>query len=197
MTRAYGTIVIDPPWAYTGKWAGTSGWRSRRHGFQGAATNYPTMELWELEALKVRRWAAPGAHLYVWATNAFLAEAMALIRAWGFDQKTVLTWVKGRVDSDAIVPAGNRLVQQIGPGHYFRNSTEHALFAVAPGPTRRLHSRNVPTALVAPRRGHSEKPEAFYDLVEAESPGPWLEIFARRRRLGWDVLGDEVTGERL
>ncbi len=194
MTREgfYRTIVVDPPWAYDGKWDGTSGWESKRHGFQGAGTNYDTMTMDELLGLGIGQWALPSAHLYLWATNAFLAEAHQLAAAWGFDQKTIITWAKGRVEADAFV-------HHIGPGHYFRNSTEQILFCVRGSggrPAQRLTRQNVPTLFIAPRGKHSVKPDAFYDLVEEVSPGPYLDVFARRERHGWDVVGNEV-GERV
>lgn len=185
----YGTIMVDPPWTYDGQWDGTSGWESKRHGFLGAGSNYDTMSLEQLLALGIGQWAKPDAHLYLWATNAFLAEAHQLADAWGFAQKTVVTWAKGRV-------AGDAFVHHIGPGHYFRNSTEHVLFCVRGHRARRLTRQNVPTLFIAPRGGHSEKPETFYDLVEELSPGPYLDVFARREREGWDVIGNEV-GERM
>ena len=88
--------------------------------------------------------------------------------------KTMITWAK----------------TQIGMGMYFRNTTEHALFGVR-GRLKCLR-RDVPTHFVAPRGSHSAKPEAFYDIVESMSPGPYLDVFARRLRLGWDCWGNEV-----
>ena len=77
-----------------------------------------------------------------------------------------------------------------GMGHYFRNNTEHVIFAVKGRlPTQR---KDIPTAFTAPRGRHSEKPQAFYDMVETASPGPYLDVFARKQRMGWDVAGNEV-----
>jgi N6-adenosine-specific RNA methylase IME4 len=96
------------------------------------------------------------------------------MEAWGFDYKTKITWCK----------------TQIGAGRYYRNTTEDALFAVK---GRLLCLRaDMPTHFVAPRTRHSQKPDAFYDIVESMSPGPYLDVFARRQRFGWDVFGDEV-----
>lgn len=160
-TTTYPTIVIDPPWRY-----GNTSTRG------AAEDHYPTMRLDELAALHLP--ATDDAHLYLWATNAFLREALELIPAWGFTYKTVLTWCK----------------PQIGMGNYFRNNTEHVLFATrGKQPTLR---NNCATWFVADRTRHSAKPESFYDLVESCSPGPWLEMFARRRRLGWHTWGNEA-----
>jgi N6-adenosine-specific RNA methylase IME4 len=159
----YRTIVADPPWRYDNR------------ATRGAAEDhYATMSLAELAGLDVEERAAEQAHLYLWTTNGFLREAFDLVDAWGFEYRTCLTWVK----------------PQIGLGNYFRSSTEHVLFGVR-GRLRTL-VRDERNWLEAPRGRHSAKPEAFYDLVQRASPGPYLEMFARQRRLGWDVWGREA-----
>jgi N6-adenosine-specific RNA methylase IME4 len=160
-TTTYPTIVIDPPWRYDN--IATRG---------AAEDHYPTMSLDELAALHLP--AADNAHLYLWTTNGFLRQAFDLVDAWQFSYKTCLTWTK----------------PQIGMGNYFRNNTEHVLFAVrGRQPTLR---NDCPTWFQADRTRHSAKPESFYDIVETSSPGPWLEMFARRRRFGWATWGNEA-----
>lgn len=148
-------------------------WRYDNVATRGAAEDhYPTMSLDELAALELP--AADDSHLYLWVTNGFIREGFDLLEAWGFTYKTILTWCK----------------PQIGLGNWFRNSTEHVLFGVrGKCPTLR---NDVPTHFTANRTRHSAKPESFYDIVESCSPGPWLEMFARRRRLGWHVWGNEA-----
>jgi N6-adenosine-specific RNA methylase IME4 len=164
MMQRYRTIVADPPWRY-----GNQGTRN------AAGRQYPTMTIDDMQKIVVP--ADESAHLYLWTTNAFLVEASQLMKWWGFDYKTLLTWVK----------------TQIGMGNYFRNNTEHVLFGVkGKMPTLR---RDCPTAFTAPRGPHSQKPDLFYDLVESMSPGPYIELFARRVRLGWDGWGDEWYSE--
>ena len=164
----YRTIVADPPWAYEDKLTMGSGIKHR-----GAATHYDCLSLEEIAALKVGEWAEPDAHLYVWTTNAFMVEAHELAKAWGFRQRTILTWCK----------------TSFGMGHFYRNSTEHVLFCVRGSlPTAR---KDVPTHFTAPRGRHSAKPESFYDMVETMSPGPYLDVFARRQRMLWDTWGNE------
>lgn len=145
--------------------------RQRRH--QGAAEDhYPTMSLDELAAMELP--AADDAHLYLWVTNGFIRQGFDLMDEWGFTYKTTLTWCKS----------------QIGMGNWFRNTTEHVLFGVRGKlPTLR---NNVATHFDAKRTRHSAKPDCFYDIVETSSPGPWLEMFARRPRYGWAVWGNEV-----
>lgn len=157
----YATIVIDPPWRYSN--TSTRG---------AAEDHYETMSLDELAALDIP--GAENSHLYLWVTNGFIREAFPLLDAWGYTYKACLTWCK----------------PQIGMGNYFRNSTEHVLFAMR-GKLPTL-ANNIPTWFEANRTKHSAKPECFYDLVVRSSPGPRLEMFARERRMGWDVWGHEA-----
>ena len=103
-----------------------------------------------------------------------MVQAHDLAATWGFVPKTILTWIKPR----------------LGMGHYFRNNTEHVVFAVK-GSLRTLR-KDCRTAFEAQQGRHSEKPAAFYDMVESMSPGPYLDVFARKQRFGWDAWGAEV-----
>jgi len=157
----HSAIVVDPPWRYDN--VATRG---------AAEDHYPTMSLDELATLSVP--AAADSHLYLWVTNGFMRQGFDLLDAWGFTYKTVLTWCK----------------PSIGMGNYFRNNTEHVLFAVrGRQPTLR---NDVGTWFEAGKTKHSAKPDSFYDLVESCSPGPYLEMFARRRRFDWHVWGNEA-----
>ena len=142
----------------------------------------------DIAALPVGDLAARNAHLYLWVTNPKIfgprnreAEVIPvdMMRAWGFTYVTLLTWRKGGAP---------------GMGFYFRGDTEHCLFGVKgrlPIPAAIRESNH----LTAPRTRHSEKPDRFYEMVERVSPGPYLEMFARRRRYGWDAWGDEAPTE--
>jgi N6-adenosine-specific RNA methylase IME4 len=161
----FATIVADPPWRYDNK------------ATRGAAEDhYPTMSVEELSALPVKEWSAGQAHLYLWTTNGFLREAFGVMDAWGFEYKTTLVWVK----------------PQIGLGNYFRSSAEYVLFGIKGG--LRTRDCNQPNWFEAPRQRHSQKPGRFFDLVEQVSFPPYLEMFARQRRLSaeWDYWGNEV-----
>jgi N6-adenosine-specific RNA methylase IME4 len=170
----YRTVVADPPWRYViGKHSGMRG---------TAESHYPTMGYAEILALPVAEMVDVDAHLYLWVTNPLLTEqrtegisAADIVRAWGFEPKTMLTWAKN----------------QIGLGFFFRGQTEHVMFGVrgrCPIPEAMRESN----LIMAPRTAHSAKPDAFMDLVERVSPGPYLEMFARRKRLGWDTWGNEA-----
>jgi N6-adenosine-specific RNA methylase IME4 len=181
----YRTIVADPPWRYKTTMAvtGNAPGRTRQHGRSGSAIEYPTMSVEEIAAMPVNSLLHPeGAHLYLWTTNTHIEQAWGVSRAWGFEPKNLLTWCKR--------PKG-----MIGFGA-FSQSTEFILFASSA--RRAIHtSRCNTTWFEWPRTlAHSRKPEALQELVERISPGPYLELFARRRRYGWDVWGDEAPTEQ-
>lgn len=174
MPTTYGTIVADPPWRYKTK-------SPLAKGGGGAEKHYPTMSNDEIRDLAVGSLAAKDAHLYMWVTNPHLfggggdVTPSDIMEAWGFRYITLITWVKQGA---------------LGMGYYWRGDTEHILFGVkgkAPIPPAD-RKRNV---FEAPKRRHSEKPDTFLDLVEQVSPGPRIELFARRQRFGWDTWGNE------
>jgi N6-adenosine-specific RNA methylase IME4 len=186
LSPPYSTIVADPPWPYAdaGSKSTTLPRTVKRNGT--AATGvadlaYSVMPIAQLCAMPVASIAAKNAHLYLWTTNSFMEEAHRIARAWGFEPKTILTWVKTHQDDPCRV--------SMKTGYYFRGATEHVVFAVR-GSLPLQMDEGVPTAFLWPRIGaHSVKPDAFGDLVERCSPGPYLELFCRRPRLGWDSWG--------
>ena len=133
--------------------------------------DYPTMPVDEIRKLNVPALADQDCILWLWTTNSHMADALELVRHWGFRQKTILTWVKDRM----------------GVGEWLRGQTEHCILAVRGRPVKTL--TNQTTVLHAPRGRHSEKPEEFYRLVESLCPGSKLELFARKRRKGWVTHG--------
>lgn len=161
----YRTIVADPPWHYDN--------RATDETHRGRLP-YASMTLDEIRALPVSEWAAADAVLWLWTTNAHIEHAFGVARAWGFEPKTILTWAKDRM----------------GLGDWLRGQTEHCLMAGRGRPLLTL--TNETTLLHGRRTEHSRKPDTFYELVERVSPGPHLEMFARRRRFGWDVWGNEA-----
>jgi len=164
-------IVADPPWKTTRPKGALNG-----SGSGHVALEYPTMTLAEITALPVGTVADEAAHLCLWTTNILVRKAYDIVEAWGFKPSVLLTWAKN--------PFG------VGMGDAYGITTEHVLFAHRGG-LRPL--RRVPSTWWNWKRGrHSAKPEAFQDMVETVSPGPYLELFARRPRLNWTVWGNEV-----
>ena len=172
MSARYRTIVADPPW-HVGRgpeWASNGASRP---------LTYPTMTVAEISALPVADLAhRGGAHLYLWTINAYLERTYDVARAWGFKPSTLLTWCKP--------PRG------LGLGGTYSLTTEHVLFCRRGVGALRRHKDS--TWYGWPRSAHSVKPEAFLDMVERVSPGPRVELFARRDRLGWDTWGNEALG---
>jgi N6-adenosine-specific RNA methylase IME4 len=154
-------IVLDPAWEYD-----KDAWR-----FSRAAPDYPTMPVDEIRKLNIPALADQDCILWLWTTNLHMADALDLVRHWGFRQKTILTWVKDRM----------------GVREWLRGQTEHCILAVRGRPVKTL--TNQTTILHAPRGRHSEKPEEFFRLVESLCPGSKLELFARKKRKGWVTHG--------
>lgn len=180
----YGTVVLDPPWRYEN----SRGTQTRAmHGREAttAEGNYPVMTNEEIAALPVPDLAAKDCALYMWVTNPRLFGHRAtyiesptpaeIVDGWGFRYITLLTWVKTGAP---------------GMGFHFRGHTEHVIYAIR-GKVKIPPELRTSNVITAPRRGHSQKPEAFLDLVERISPGPYVELFARRNRFGWDTWGNE------
>jgi N6-adenosine-specific RNA methylase IME4 len=141
------------------------------------------MTIEAISNLPVSDLAARDSHLYLWAVNAYLTDAYTVAREWGFTPSTLLTWCKP--------PMG------LGLGGTFVNTTEFVVFARRGSLPAKVRQPSTWMQWSRPYIGaggptHSAKPEAFLDLVEATSPGPYLEMFARRQRLGWDTWGNEA-----
>lgn len=179
MTGQYATILADPPWQFQNR-TGKVAPEHRR------LLRYPTMEQREILELPVARLAAARSHLYLWVPNALLAEGLRVMEAWGFTYKSNLVWHKVRKDGGS---------DGRGVGFYFRNVTELVLFGVR-GSMRTLPPGRTQVNLLATRkREHSRKPDEIYDIIEACSPGPYLELFARFPRPGWHQWGNEDVEE--
>jgi len=165
--RRYKTILIDPPWYERG------GGRIKR----GADRHYPLLKTEEIISVIKKSGVfnpSENCHLYLWVTNNFLEDGLKVMKALGFRYITNIVWVKDR----------------FGLGQYFRGQHELCLFGVK----GRIKTRNrsTSTVILAKRREHSRKPDEMYELIEKCSYPPRLEMFARNRRKGWDVWGDEV-----
>lgn len=164
VTGRFHVIVSDPPWNYE-KRAGDVTHR--------ADLPYPGMPTDDVCALPVGDHAEEDCILWLWTTNAFMRDAFRVLDAWGFQEKTILTWAKDRM----------------GTGDWLRGQTEHCIMAVRGKPIVQLH--NETTLLRGPLREHSRKPDEFYALVERLCPGTKLEMFAREARPGWAAWGAE------
>ena len=171
------TILADPPWRFTNR-TGKVAPEHRR------LDRYSTIDMGTLCSLAVADVAARDAHLYLWVPNALVPEGLRVMEAWGFRYVSNLIWAKRRKDGGPMAAA---------LGFYFRNVTEPVLFGVR-GSLRTLPpGRSQVNMIESRKREHSRKPDEQYDLIERCSPGPYLEMFARHRRPGWSVWGDEAA----
>ena len=172
----FSTILADPPWQFMNRTGKMAPEHKRLH-------RYRTMTLDEIMTLPIIDYARDPAHLYLWVPNALLAEGLAVMKAWGFTYKSNLVWYKVRRDGG---PDGR------GVGFYFRNVTELVLFGTRGYMRTLAPGRRQVNLLYSRKREHSRKPEELYDIIEACSLGPYLELFARHERPGWVSWGDQV-----
>ncbi len=175
----FSTLLADPPWRFLNR-TGKVAPEHRR------LSRYDTMTTAEIRAFPVPEITAPRAHLYLWVPNALIADGLAVMESWGFVYKSNLVWAKRRKDGG---PDGR------GVGFYFRNVTEIILFGVR-GSMRTLPpGRRQVNIIETRKREHSRKPDEQYDIIEACSPGPYLELFARYSRPGWTSWGLEADDD--
>lgn len=173
----YATILADPPWQFKNR-TGKVAPEHRR------LARYRTLSLQEIKEIPVWLVSSEPSHLYLWVPNALLKDGLDVMAAWGFEYKTNIVWHKVRKDGE---PDGR------GVGFYFRNTTELVLFGVR-GHMRTLsRGRRQVNIIKTQKREHSRKPDELYEIIEACSPGPYLELFARGPREGWDQWGDQAA----
>lgn len=166
----YRAIMMDPPWTEVG------GGRIRR----GADRHYPVLKTKEMPNVirDGELWRpAEDCHLWMWATNNYLKDALWLMEQLDFRYVTNAVWVK----------------QRKGLGQYMRGQHELLLFGVRGKSMVPPTDCRPPTVIHADRTQHSHKPDEFYDLVETVSNGPYLEVFARRGRPGWHSWGNQIV----
>ena len=178
--RKFKTILADPPWQFQNR-TGKVAPEHRR------LSRYSTMTLDDICALPVEGIAAETAHLYMWVPNALLPDGLRVMQEWGFTYKSNLIWHKIRKDGGS---------DGRGVGFYFRNVTEIILFGVR-GKNARTEppGRSQVNFIATRKREHSRKPDEQYKLIEACSPGPYLELFARGERKKWEVWGNQADAD--
>ena len=176
--KKYRTIYADPPWQFQNRTGKVAPEHKR-------LTRYETMCLDDIKKLPIDDLADERSHLYLWVPNALLPDGLAVMKAWGFEYKTNIIWEKVRHDGE---PDGR------GVGFYFRNVTEMLLFGIRGDKNRTLDpARSQVNLIRSMKREHSRKPDEVIPIIEACSPGPYLELFARGDRLGWDMWGNQAV----
>ena len=175
----FACIMADPPWHYGRSWD-TGSEKAQYKGFNNKAVPMPydQMKLPEIKALPVGELAADQCDLYLWATQKYLPDAFDVLKAWGFRYCQTLTWCKA--------PRGT------GQGGLYCPTTE---FLILGRRGKMPAKKRIDSTWwqVKRQKRHSQKPEFFHDMIESQSDGPRLELFARRTRLGWSTWGNEVA----
>lgn len=169
----YGLVLADPAWDF------------KTHGPAGqarcASAHYDVMPAEEIQALPVGHLASRDCILVMWSTFPHLDQAMQTLKAWGFRYSTGGVWAKRTArDRD----------WHMGMGYRFRSAAEPYLIGTVGEPP--IRDRAIRNLIVAPVREHSRKPDDMYEICERLSPGPYVELFARTRRPGWDAWGNQT-----
>lgn len=160
----YQVIYVDPPWQYNNS------------GLRGSAeSHYPTMSIDDLCQLDIGKLAGDATALFMWVTSPFLREGLQLCQAWGFEYKTTFVWIKDR--------------STYGKLGFYNYGQHEFLFVATRGSCLPQSGTLEPSVLFAPKQGHSEKPEAVYELIEQMYSGPYIELFARKTRPNWAAWG--------
>jgi N6-adenosine-specific RNA methylase IME4 len=174
MPLAYGVIYAAPPWSFRN-------WSAKGTG-RNAVSHYDCLNFEDLAALPVTDLAADDCALFLWAVDPLLDKAIELIRAWGFKYKTVgFYWVKQNNKSDGFFT---------GLGYWTHANPEQCLLATRGKPIRR--AKDVRRLVVEKRREHSRKPDCVRERIERLVCGPYLELFGRETKPGWDCWGNEA-----
>ncbi len=163
--KKYSTLLLDPPF------------ETCQRGKYGAVNHYPLMSVEEIAKMPIGDLAADDAHCWLWVSNPTLRVGFDILEGWGFTPRSVFTWVKPRM----------------GLGVYLRNSAEHIILGTRGHAPVKFKSQI--NWGIFPRQDHSHKPEEVYDIIERVSPGPYLELFARRSRHNWDAWGNEIPSD--
>jgi N6-adenosine-specific RNA methylase IME4 len=168
-------LCADPPWSFGDSLPGPS---------RGAVKNYKVLNLNDIKRFPLPK-LADDALLFLWRVAAMQEEALAVVRAWGFVPKSEMVWIKTAKDGAGTLA--------FGMGRYVRHCHEVCLIASRGRGVRLIRNHSVRSVFEAPLSKHSEKPEQFYRLVETLAEGPYVELFARKNRVGWECYGDELT----
>lgn len=177
LNKKYKAILCDAPWHFRN-------WSARGTG-RNAVSHYDCLDFAALAKLPVADLAADDCALFLWATDPLLPRALELISAWGFEYKTVgFYWVKlnaaAKSDADYFT----------GLGYWTRANPEQCLLATRGKPARL--AKDVRRLVVDRRREHSRKPDCIRDRIERLVAGPYVELFARETKDGWDCWGDQA-----
>jgi N6-adenosine-specific RNA methylase IME4 len=183
----YGAVLADPPWQFNSLWGGRPKKIGDNYPSRAIDSHYDTMTIDDICALPVSDLAASDCVLFMWTCWPVINRAFEVLQAWGFTYKTcAFSWMKAdpyRLFADDKTPFA-------GMGYWTRANTEPCLLATR-GKPKRL-AADVRQGIIAPRREHSRKPDGIHDRIERLVAGPYVELFARQKRTGWDCWGNQT-----
>lgn len=173
--KKYSIIYADPPWQYKVY--------SKKGLGRSAESHYPTMELEDIQALPVGELADTDCVLFMWTTIPLLKDCFSVMKAWGFEYKTVaFVWIKQNRKSDSLF---------WGMGHWTRANAELCMLATKGCPKRK--SAGVHQVIISHIEEHSKKPDIVrHKIIELVGDLPRVELFAREKADGWNAWGNEV-----
>jgi len=185
----YGAILADPPWHFQ-SWAGGRWNGDEKPVFTSSrAPDYRTMVEDEISSLPVAELASEDCVLFMWACWPTAKQAFRIMEEWGFTYKTcAFCWVKA--DATQIHMFEDEIEPDMLLGYWTRSNSEFCLLGTR-GKPKRLHA-DVRQGIIAPRREHSRKPNGVHQRIERLVAGPYVELFARQKRPGWDVWGNQT-----
>lgn len=187
--NGYGAILADPPWQFNSLWGGRPKKVGDNYPSRAIDSHYDTLTIDDISAFPVNELAAPDCVLFMWTCWPVLAKSFAVLQAWGFEYKTCgFCWMKARADQ--VEMFDDTIEASMGMGYWTRANSEVCLLATKGSP-KRLNA-DVKQGIISPRREHSRKPEGIHHRIERLVAGPYCELFARTRRAGWDVFGNEI-----
>lgn len=180
MCKKYDVIYADPPWTFKTY--------SKKGEGRSASKHYPVMNKKDIQNIPVQSISSDNCVLFLWVTSPCLLEGIELIKAWGFEYKTIaFTWVKKNKRADSLF---------WGMGYWTRSNSELCLLATRGNPKR--ISASVHSVIITPIEEHSKKPGiAREKIVSLIGDVPRIELFARNKTEGWDVWGNEVESDCL
>lgn len=185
----YGAILADPPWQFNSLWGGRPKKIGDNYPSRAIDSHYDTMTIEQIAALPVSDLAAENCVLFMWTCWPVLEKSFAVLQGWGFDYKTcAFTWMKA--NAGQIDMFRDDLDAHMGMGYWTRANSEVCLLATR-GKPKRL-AADVRQGIISPRREHSRKPDGVHKRIERLVAGPYVELFARQKRSGWDSWGNET-----
>lgn len=167
--KKYKCILVDPPWEFYTK---------KPFGMPGSEEKYGQLTLDQLKQINISKFIDnTGCFLFIWTTNIILPWSLELMKSWGFTYRSKLVWIK----------------PVMGLGWYFRSASEDLLVGkIGKG---QFKFKSQPSWFFGPRQKHSHKPEEIYEIIERCVDGPYLELFATKKRIGWDSWGNEIQSD--